>query len=430
MGKKLLISADVGGSQTKIIYQFSDDAPQYLFMPPAVEEISKSDLEAYYQQLGWVGAPSVEHRAWLEWNDTIFVVGEFACEFAAVDRIFERKYENALYKLLAAVGVILSKHGISSKSRASQVDLFVGLLLPCNEYNDRVRFEEQFRAMLSQLRFCGESWKVNLLNFVCRPEGGGLVSTRIEKNGVDWLRSNKVVVLMFGHRNVTAIYFEDGAMKTNDSPLLGFSIFLDDVCKRVSGLDREKLASALFKGLKKSQDVIYREWCTKHPEWENLDAIKSLATARDKTLRKLEEEDIVKAIKLAIPVYWRRIEKWLDKQIPSMADEALIGGGAAVFLEPELEKYFNCQLDKSVSNYSQLSSSKKKARKYFGRKGERFSNYTRLIWFEETQEEIEKTFNLSLEDSKSQSVRLIDCFGMFNHLKGIAKENAKSQKSA
>ncbi|MEA5574802.1 ParM/StbA family protein, partial [Calothrix sp. UHCC 0171] len=214
----LYLAIDVGGSQTKIIYQFAGwKNPQYLLMSPGVEQISKSDLKRYFDQLGWIGAPTPQQQAWLEWKGNIFVVGDFVSEFAPQDRIFERKYENALYKVLAAVGTILSKHNIGKKRRGNpeslKVNINLGLLLPWNEYNDRKRFEEQLELMLKSLKFRGQSWDVQLCHFECRPEGGGLAAIRIKQNGLDWLQKNRVAVLMFGHRNVTAIYFDAGAIK-------------------------------------------------------------------------------------------------------------------------------------------------------------------------------------------------------------------------
>ena len=186
MSCELYMSVDVGGSQTKIIYKFSNwDSPQYLLMSPGVEQITKSDLKRYYEHSGWLGAPSKEQQAWLEWKGNIFVVGDFTSEFAPQDRIFERKYENALYKVLAAIGVILSKHNVKPKRRKNassqslKVNLYIGLLLPWNEYNDRKRFQEQLELMLRSLKFRGQSWNVNLSAFECRPEGGGLAAIRI-----------------------------------------------------------------------------------------------------------------------------------------------------------------------------------------------------------------------------------------------------------
>ena len=426
MARKLLLSVDVGGSQTKIIYQFLGESPQYLFMSPGVEQITKNDLNLYYQRLGWIGAPSAEQQAWVEWKNNIFVVGDFVREFAPVDRIFERKYENALYKLLAAIGVILSKHSVPSKGKGSKVDLSVGLLLPCNEYNDRGRFEQQFKTMLSSLKFRNQSWKIDLSLFECLPEGSGLAFIHCGKNGVPWFKSHNTLVLMFGHRNITAIYFEEGVMRFNGSPLLGFSVFLDDVCGRVSGLERDKLADSIFKGINENimRTFQFRLSFERRPKWQTLESIRSLATARDETLKELEVVDIAQAIDLAIPSYWNRIKKWLVKVVPSMPYEVLLGGGAAPFLEPELEEYFNCTENASCDNKAKPG---ERPVNYcaFRRSGD----YASLVWFENIRKQIEEMFKFYSPRDKNQPVRLIDCFGMFNQIRKAVEENAKTQKT-
>ncbi|MBD2535406.1 hypothetical protein H6G97_40835, partial [Nostoc flagelliforme FACHB-838] len=114
----LAVSIDVGGSGTKIIYKANGwKEPQLIVMSPDVEQITKADFQRYQDTQVWNGMPLPEHQAYLEWQDSIFIVGEFASEFALVDRIHERKYENALYKVLAAVGVILQKHNVAIKKR-------------------------------------------------------------------------------------------------------------------------------------------------------------------------------------------------------------------------------------------------------------------------------------------------------------------------
>ena len=52
---------------------------------------------------------------------------------------------------------------------------------------------------------------------------------------------------MVGHRNLTALFFRSGALVSGDSPLLGFSTFLDRVIAQTSGLNRERLTLAIFK---------------------------------------------------------------------------------------------------------------------------------------------------------------------------------------
>ena len=232
---------------------------------------------------------------------------------------------------------------------------------------------------------------------------------------------------MFGHRNVTAIYFEEGVMRFNGSPLLGFSVFLDDVCGRVSGLERDKLADSIFKAIEENIRITYlqRSFYQRRPRWQTLKSIKSLATARDQTLKELEVVDIARAIDLAIPSYWNRIKKWLDQVVPSMPYEVLLGGGAAPFLELELEAYFNCTEDASCKNEAKPG---ERPRYYGARRGSDF-DYAKLVWFEDIRKQIEEIFKFYSIGHKNQSVRLIDCFGMFNHVRGIVKENAKTQKA-
>ncbi|MEA5504997.1 hypothetical protein VB735_18175 [Halotia wernerae UHCC 0503] len=162
----LAASIDVGGSGTKIIYKFSDwKEPKFFLMSPEVEQITKADFQRYLDNQLWNGIPLPEHQAYLEWQQSIFIVGEFAHEFAAVDRIHERKYENALYKVLAAVGVILEKHGVASKkpkSKSAKITLDLAFLLPWNEYNDHKRFFSQLQEMFKAFKFRGQVWDITL----------------------------------------------------------------------------------------------------------------------------------------------------------------------------------------------------------------------------------------------------------------------------
>lgn len=420
----LYISIDTGGSQTKIIYQFQNGKqPSYLLMPPGVEQISTDQLQRYQETLGWVGHPTAEQQAWLEWEDSIYVVGEFASKFAPQDRIKERKYENALYKVLAAIGVILENHKVVSKKK---LNIYLALVLPWNEYNDRNRFSEQLELMFKSFKFRGESRKLNLSHFLCRPEGGGLAAIRIKQEGLAWLQSNKIAVLMFGHRNVTLIYLEKGALKYGDSPLLGFSLMLDEVCSRVSGLEREQLASAIFKGINEAKYDIYAENKTVHPKWINLKSIEALVSANNPKLRESELRDIAKSIEVTTLNYWETIKKWLDKNLPTLPDEVIIGGGAATFIEPELETYFNCY----ASNTTKRESGKRPSRYQWGNSKLPHSD---MSWATDIEKQIEQIFRFNSDQDKQWiSQRLIDSFGMFDQLKDTVAEinNAKKEKSA
>jgi hypothetical protein len=432
----IYLAVDTGGSQTKVVYQVRGTAERkYLVMSPFIEQISQVKLQEYMARQGWIGSPAPEQQVWIEWNEQVFVLGAFAVLFDPEDRIRERKYENALYKVLSAIGLIVQKVKLSTKKK---LHVQLGVLLPWNEYNDRSLFHEQLKAMLSNFRFQGNLLKVELERFLCRPEGGGVAVTQIRQQGIEWLRENKLGVLMFGHRNTTALYFEHGELKHGDSPLFGFSMMLDRVIELTSGLERDSLAEAIFRGMSKAKTEIYGSYdknssfyerdkaCTKHPDWGKLEEIKSLASAKNPTLRSKEVVKIASAIDVATKEYWEKLERWLMKVLPESLrlDEVIVCGGAAYFLEPELEVYFNCRPD---INYEGKRSG------YRSRDSSR--HRTDIIWGAGIQEQVKKVFDFDRQEEEEQSLsfRFIDCFGLFDYLIALdkeAKEKERQEKKA
>jgi hypothetical protein len=115
----------------------------------------------------YIGCPSPDQQLWVVWNSRVVVLGDFALLFDPQDRISELKYENALWKVLVAIGLIveISKIKVSPKK---PLKLELSLLLPWNEYSDRRRFEEQLRIMLAGFQLRNKDLKVNLVRFLCR----------------------------------------------------------------------------------------------------------------------------------------------------------------------------------------------------------------------------------------------------------------------
>ena len=415
----IYLSVDVGGSQTKIIYQLNGSTkPSYLLLPPVIEEITKSKLNSYMERLGWIGSPSPDQQLWVEWNERVMVLGDFAAHFDALDRIKELKYENALWKALAAIGLIIEQNSVKVSAK-KPIKLELALLLPWNEYSDRRRFEEQFRVMLADFQVRKLSLKVNLSRFLCRPEGGGLAALRIKQQGVDWLRNQQLGVLMFGHRNTTALYFDRGQLKLGDSPLLGFANMLDMVVDMTSGLDRERLASAIFSARYSlissvpDSELSY----TRRPKWITFSAIKALASAKDPTLREKELNDIAHAISVATSEYWDQLKRWIGKVFPTPLNEVIIGGGAAYHVEVELEEYFNCvwQLQKK----SEYNNSYQRTGKYISKDPK--LPMTPMVWGSGFIPMVQETFNLEKQhsDKHCTAARLVDCFGLFDYLVGL-----------
>ena len=424
---KLFLCVDPGGSQTKIIYQLTrDKKPRYLLMPPEVEQIKQDNLNRYLEKESSMSNPSPIRQAYLEVKDRTFVVGYFASKFDPEDRLQEIKYENALYKTLAAVGVIVEQNNLNSQ----KVSLQLAVLLPWNEYEDRKKFYDKLKGYLSDFDFRDVSYSVQLDKFICRPEGGGLAAIHTKKKGSQWQQDKKLGILMFGHRNITALYFEYGEL-TGDSPLIGFSKLIDNVIGRTSGLNRDRIASAIFKGLESDQTDSYgsSDYAkhTNYPDWNKLDAIYKLANAKDEDLQQQEIKDVCQAIEAATSEYWTTVSKWLTRVFPADLDSVVVSGGASRFLEPDLERYFNCEHKYDLEGGSYPRYIYKRIGEY--RSDDPDKHFTPIVWGAGFVSEIEDI--LALSDKKaaeeSLSYRLVDAYGLFDLL--IAK-NQKKAKSA
>ena len=404
----LFLVVDTGGSQTKIIYQSSDDdSPEFLLMPPEVECISQQQFDRYQERIGWLGSPSPLQQAWFSVNEQLWVVGAFASEFDPEDRLHEKKYENALYKVMAAVGVIAQKLQISKRS----LSIHLAMLLPWQEFNDRQAFETQLTSLLGEFVFRQQKLKVKLKTFLCRPEGGGLAATRMRQKGREWFQEQRLVVLLFGHRNTSALYFEQGQFKQGDSPLYGFSQMIDLLVARYSVLDRQALLLALVKAMKKVKKELESNnrillagsrWGTgnslRYPLWSQTKAIDALVSVRDDTLRDAELRALSKAIEAAIEEYWEKLEAWINRVVPDDLDEVIVSGGAALMMEPKLVHHFS------------------------GHNRERPFNGD-LVWDAELKEAMEETFNWKFSNDAHSVARFADAYGLFDQM--LASVGAK-----
>ncbi|QEI44278.1 hypothetical protein BMF77_pb00026 (plasmid) [Dolichospermum sp. UHCC 0315A] len=145
--------------------------------------------------------------------------------------------------------------------------------------------------------------------------------------------------------------------------------------------------------------------------------MRPLASAKDTNLRTREIRDIAQAIERATAEYGDKLERWLNRLLPTKLDEVIIGGGAAYHLEPELEIYFNCEVTTSYESGSSWGSQKKVRGSSYERRNQS-KNFTPMIWGAGIAEIVKKTFDLdkAIDGEQCLSQRLIDCFGMFDYL--------------
>ncbi len=377
---KMTLVVDCGGSMTKIIYRLWKSSQEiitgYEWMSPEIENVTSEQLEEFFETLGWIGTADPKKQAYLKIGESHCVVGEFAQKFHAEDRIFELKYENALYKVLAAIGLILQRNGVNKLKKP--LSAWLGVLLPWDEYSDRARFVKKLVSWLGGYQFRGQSIKVKASEktVVVRPEGGGIYSSLIVDRSGEFFQGKRVGIGQFGHRNITGFYIEDGQIIEGQSPKLGMTVFLDEVVKNTSGLDRQTLLKAINAALVEARinrcttncikleiqrtiwvnnpsgrHVHYILGKTNTPQWWKLAAIKSLATARDEALREEEVKHISIAITVALKEYRRQVRKWLEKTFPKNLDCFIFSGGAVTLLLPEIEEYCNSYRRISTSTY-------------------------------------------------------------------------------
>jgi hypothetical protein len=345
----LSVAIDVGGSSTKIVYQTAAmDKSHCWQMPPAVEPISQAQLDRFFEQQAGLGQLHPSLHAWLAIDDQVWVVGQMALRFMPEDRIQEKKYENALYKVLAVVGAILEGHELATDKLIS---LRLAMVLPMDEFGDRKRLQAQLQLMLKSFHFRGRRYRVKLDHWLCRPEGAGLMAFYLKQFPTEFAEKS-VGFVMLGHRNVTGLRFDAGELMASDSPLLGFAGVLDQVVAATSGIQPLPLCEALFQAHYQATDQIYRPHQTFHPEWASLPAMQALITVKQPALREAELAELERAMQNAMQDYWTRLERWLLKIFPGAINTVVIGGGAALFLQPELEVHFNYPPCRGKEDYS------------------------------------------------------------------------------
>lgn len=404
----IYLSVDTGYSDTKVGYRLGkEERFRYFLMSPKIARIDRMKLDNYRDRKGWLGCPTPERQSWLESNERIIAVGSLADEF---DPIYSRakpnqpKYENALYKVLAAIGVVVQKHELSTRAK---IKLHLAVLLPCNEYSDRHRFQKTLCQICSTYKFRGQAIKVKLKEFVCRPEGGGLAIARMRLNGSEWFVRQRLGILMLGSRNFTGLYFEYGELKTSTSPLMGFSYVIERIVEQTSGLTSEQLTEAIFLGLRKVRGKSCSENGCQKPNWSELKAIRDLATARDLNLWQQEVNYIADVIEAVARDWEERLEKWLNEIFPPNLTEVSISGGPLPFFAPMLERYFNCLI------YSDLP-------KPLGIE----ARFVPIYLGAGLVAEVEKSWQLKTRESveRALSLRSIDCYAVLEELVALSQE--------
>ncbi len=369
----LLLSLDPGSSMTKMIYRISCSVvsqPVLFCMEPELMRVTKELIELY--ESGRMNSPSPENEAWVEFEQEYYAVGFLAQKyFEAQVKLSELKYENAIPKVLAAVGAIATKEGLGTN-----FVLGLALLLPYGEWEDRERLERGLRVALANFSFRGRQFSLNLECFECMPEGGGLVLTRSKKLGADFNQMN-IAVLMFGYRDLSAVLFEKG-LTSGKTESLGLAWMVEKVRSRTSGQNSSQLLLA-----------IHQSGPTLKPKY-----FKSLARSKKAEFKDQEVVQILSVTAMVRKEYWMKVSDWLNSNVPAQIDLIIIGGGTSEYLSQELKTKFA---------------------------------QTQISWAAELEEDVQLAFNLN-RHKDALALRITDVYGLFRYLHNQIEIRSRSNR--
>ncbi len=368
----LIVSFDPGASLTKIVYELATEGkPCLMTMEPEMLKLPQSSIDAYMSSRKGLESSKPVDEAWVscavDGDTQCTVVGFLARQFSASARLDKLKYETSIDKALAVIGAIAQHNKLPNRFSLSLTSL-----LPYGEYQNRQAFEEQLRVALKDFKFRGQRLRVKLERFECLPEGAGLAMIRQRQNGKEWFNSQSIAVLMFGHRNTSLLLFERGKMTAGYTNGLGFHQMVKRVIERTSGQDATTLTAAIYAA---GSDIT-----------ANNQAIRALVKSRDAKNIDYELQMIVNAIATAKSEYWSRLYDWLESTLPAV-NEVILSGGAALYLEQELQECFQ-----EIPTY----------------------------WGTDLQQQVQAAFKNanndyyhSFREQEALSFRLIDAFGLF-----------------
>ena len=338
----LIHTHDLGSYGSKIIDEwFSDGKPNYsgilscLIMEPQWIEVSRKSIE-FYQGSRMI-TPQPQDEAWVSVGGKHYAVGFLAKEqFKVPLRLGELKnnllkYDGSVPKVLAGVGAAAARLNLPS-----QFAIALAILLPYKEWEDRHDLEKELKAGLANFSFQDRAYSVELVDFLCVPEGGGLAVT-LSNRFPQQFQEQHVVSAMIGLRDLSLVQLYRNQLN-GITERLGFSELLKLVEKKTSGLDAEALLPVLHAS--KGNKIELAE-------------LRRLSKRLNPTARDLKQAS--SAITVAQKEYWRRVSLCLQQSLPEQVEIVIVGGGTADYLHPTLAPFFAQQFPQvKVSWFGEL----------------------------------------------------------------------------
>jgi hypothetical protein len=288
---------DPGASGLKVLASNGDLAPEYFLMGA---ELAKTSEQPSFSTVGDIDLdPTL--CSWVTHEGIVYVLGEIARSmFNGRSPMAQVKANYLIPRVLAVVACC------AHKFKDNRMALDIAFLLPPGECDDiktnsehRAELEEQLKAALKQFDSVAGVIHAKLTKFRFAPEGSGLSRHYLQSR--PQAITKKTIVIVFGHRNIGTSYLSGGIYSQMQSRNTGFSNTID------------RIASTL--------------------KTTPLKAMKSALT--------LVSEPKIQTI---LTDYWHSAEADLDEAIDPDTEEAIVGGGALVWVKPMLQKYLSDRL--------------------------------------------------------------------------------------
>ena len=439
-----------------------EEVDGYFTMTPLIEEVQAESIEEFVKYSDYTEAPDPLLQAYIKVENRSFVFGELAKQLHVEEKLFDKKYEYGLYKVLAAIGIVIETLGVITKN---PMEVWVGVLLPWNEYRDKERFKSRFLKLAKSYKFRSHALKLKVIpeSVIVLPEGAGTAAGFMIEKTRSFFKGKKIGIGMFGYQNLTGLVFEDGVLKTGESPKIGMSLFLDWVIERSSGLEREKLLKVINKCIDEIEIDEYgissnliedgqRVFAkSSFPQWDKLKAPKKLSLVSDAILREQEIKDICKILEIVSKQYRARVRNWLATIFPTEDMDCLfISGGAAKFLQQEIEQHCSSyrSVELSSKDFEELDNRDKAneeptelANKHKYHQGSSSGVYVRLGDVEESIElisdrvlahKVASSYKITRDIIEKMALdsRLVDNYGSLKRLLDKEKKYQAKQRSA
>ncbi len=289
-------------------------------MEPEIIALPFASIDSYESSKMGMDSASPVDKAWVGALDQFYAVGYLARErFNGNAGLSQLKLDRAIPKAMAAVWAASVELKLGNQFEAA-----VAVLLPPGEFENAPRLRSAIEVSLKNFQTPTGTLNVTLTDWDCKPEGGGIYMMHTLEMQQEELKQKTLAVIMLGFCNTSVLVATRGVVTKRITSDLGFIKLLDRVMKKTSGLDINKLAAALATA-------------------GNPPDFKALIPVLRSTSDAARKEELIKlksAITTSRSEYVLSLSSWLNEVLPKGIDEAILCGGTADYLRPELSDYF------------------------------------------------------------------------------------------